>query len=122
MRIIGIAAFLTITNAVASPFTVISPPAHVDLSRPGAMETIQRDQPARYRRITEILRVASEVPCQTEPFGRAVEAKYEVRDAHCGLVLKTSYPAKRVLSFTLDSTQYSAVVTMRETSRLVPAR
>lgn len=121
IAVVVLAVASTITGAMAGPI-VVSPTSRVDLDRPGAMEAVQRDQPEHYRRITEILSVASEVPCQTEQFGRVVEAKYDVRDGHCGLLLKTSYPAKRVLSFTLGTTRYSTVVTMQETSRLVPAR
>jgi hypothetical protein len=121
MRIATISV-LSITTAMASPITVGSPTGYVDLDKPGALEAVQRDQPEHYRRITEILTVANEVPCQTEQFGRVIEAKYEARDGHCGLLLKTSYPAKRELSFTLETTRYSTVVTMRDTSKLVPAR
>ena len=120
MQIASIAV-LSITSALAAPI-VVSPTAYVDLDRPGAMEAVQRDQPEHFRRIARILSVASEVPCHTEPFGRAVEAKYDARDGHCGLLLKTSYPSKRVLSFTLGTTRYSTIVTMREASKLVPAR
>src|SRR6185295_16096271 len=111
MRIAGIAV-LSITSALAAPITVVSPIAFIDLDRPGAMEAVQRDQPEHYRRIAQILSVASEVPCQTEQFGRAVEAKYEARDGHCGFLLQTSFPSRRVLSFTLATTRYSTVVTM----------
>jgi hypothetical protein len=121
MRIASILA-LSITSVMAAPIVVVSPTAYVDLDRPGAMEAVERDQPEHYRRITEILSVASEVPCHTEQFGRAVEAKYEARDGRCGLLLMTSYPSKRLLSFTLGTTRYSTVVTMREASKLVPAR
>lgn len=113
---------LSIASVMAAPVVVASPPAYVDLDRPGALEAVERDQPGHYRRITEILSVASEMPCHTEQFGRVVEAKYEARDGRCGLMLMTSYPAKRLLTFTLDATRYATVVTMREESRLVPAR
>jgi hypothetical protein len=113
---------LSVGSAFAAPYTAVSPAAHVDLDRPGAMDRVQREHPEHYRRITEILAVASEVPCHTEQFGRAIEAKYDVRDGGCGLLLMTSYPSKRLLSFTLGTTRYSTVVTMRERSELVPAR
>ena len=121
MRFASIAV-LSVTSALASPNASFSLITFIDLDKPGVMEAIEQDQPDHHRRIAQILSVASEMPCHTEQFGRAVEARYEAQNAHCGVLLKTSLPSKRLLSFALDGTRYSTVVTMNETSKLVPAK
>jgi hypothetical protein len=114
---------LTIVPAVAACLALPAA-AHdyVNLDRPGALATVQRDHPEHVARIARILRVADEMPCQTPRFGRVLKAELDVADARCALMLYTSFPAKRVLSFTLDDTQYKSVVTMRDASTIVPAR
>ena len=109
-----------VLGAIAAFLTGTPPKRGLDL--PGAMEAVKKDQPDHYRRITEILKVASDLPCQEGEFGRVVEAKYEARDGRCSFAVMTSYPPKRRLSFTLGDTRYSTVVTMRETSSVAPAK
>jgi hypothetical protein len=104
-------------SAVAS-----ASPAVVNLDRPGAFEALARENPEHFRRVADVLRIADELPCHTEKFGLTV-AKFDARDARCGLLLMTSYPAKRHLSFVLDRTRYVTVVTMRDLGMtLVPAQ
>lgn len=100
-----------ITPAAASP---------VYLYRPGVLESIEREHPERFRRITEILKAAEELYCHREELQR-IAVKYDASEAECGAMLKTSLPPKRHLSFILDGASYFAVVTLRGREKLVPA-
>lgn len=86
----------------------------VYLDRPGALDAVERANPEHYRRITEILNLATEMPCHEEKFSRELAVKYEATSGGCGLVLMTSYPPKRQLSFTLGETIYMVNVTMSD--------
>ena len=87
--------------------------AATDLSQPGALDAIREQEPERFARIEGILRAAERLPCTTPEFERAMKASHEAEAARCSVMLMTSYPAKRKLSFILDSTRYVATVTMQ---------
>jgi hypothetical protein len=119
MRNLAIAA---VSIAAALSPAVSASPAVVNLDRPGAFAALARENPEHFRRVADVLKIADELPCHTEKFGLTV-AKLDARDARCGLMLMTSYPAKRHLSFVLDQTRYVTVVTMRDLGMtLVPAQ
>ena len=95
----------------------------IDLDRAGAMETLERENPDHYRRIEHILDLATRMPCHTATFNRTLRVRFEARDAGCGLLLMTSYPSKRHLTFTLGDSSYAKIVEMDESrNRLVPAK
>ena len=95
-------------------------PATVYLDQPGKLDEIQRESPAEYRAITEIISLAETMPCQSEAFPRLLKARYDAQGS-CGMQLFTSYPAKRRFSFTLRATTYEAIITMRDSGgTLVP--
>lgn len=83
----------------------------VNLDEPGALEAVKRENPGHHRRLTGILAAASEMRCQPDKVGR-LSVEYDAREAHCGVLVMTSYPAKRKLSFILDTTAYRATVTL----------
>ena len=120
MRMLIVAALST-----AAALAQAAPPLrlHVDLDRPGALETVKRERPDHFGKIVQIRDLASRMPCLTEEFGRTLQVKFEVREAACGALLMTSYPSKRRLSFTLGESSYVTVVEMDESeNRLVPAK
>lgn len=86
--------------------------AATDLNQPGALDAIREQDPGRFARIEGILRAAERLPCATPEFGRAMKAEHEAEAARCSVMLMTSYPSKRKLTFVLDSTRYVATVTM----------
>ena len=94
----------------------------VNLDDKAALAAIERARPEHFRRITAILDLAGSLPCENERFARAMEAAFDARDGHCQLLLRTSFPAKRTLSFTLDETSYIATVRVKDDSKLIPAR
>ena len=108
MRIVFLALF-SLATGVASATSHL--PIQVD--QPGVLDSIRTERPDHYRRITGILEAAERMPCHTPHFGRAA-IEYQARQAHCGLMLLTSYPARRRLSFRLDDVPYVALVTMRD--------
>jgi hypothetical protein len=82
----------------------------VDLDIPGALARVQRDHPAHFRAITEILREA--------PYRRPQALSGWVRTAFnakmaSAMLIKTSYPPQARLEFVLDDTEYRALVTLR---------
>jgi hypothetical protein len=112
------AALLSAAWVQAAPHS-LSP---IDLDAPGAMDAVQREKPEHFGKIAQIRTLASRMPCFTEEFGRAIQVKFEARDASCGVLLMTSYPSKRRLSFALGEARYVTVVTMDESeNRLTPA-
>lgn len=82
----------------------------VDLDSPGALERVQRDNPAHAKAITRILR---EAPYR-RPQGLAgwVRTAFDAKMASA-MLIKTSYPPQARLEFVLDDTEYRAMVTLR---------
>ena len=119
MRVFTVGAALLSTALVHAAPPSLSP---IDLDRPGVMEAVQLEKPEHFSRIAQIRTLASRMPCFTEEFGRTLQVKFEAREASCGVLLMTSYPSKRRLSFALGDARYVTVVTMDESeNRLTPA-
>ncbi|MGO9572027.1 MAG: hypothetical protein ACLP5H_31280 [Desulfomonilaceae bacterium] len=98
----------------------------VDLDEPGALEALQRDNPAHYEEIHKIMddlswKPDSEIPGWIQTHSKVRNFSYtSFRD---GSVLLTSYPPKKGLSFTLDGTLYRTLVTMVHVdTKIVPVR
>ena len=84
------------------------PQRTINLDRPGTLEALQRNNPAHYQKIKEIMaglfsRSDSEVP-------HWIQTTFSAGDVSYVPVLLTSDPPKRRLSFALDNTRYQAVV------------
>jgi len=84
-------------------------PQRVDLDAPGALERVQREQPAHANAIKQILR---EAPYR-RPQGLAgwVRAAFDAKMASA-MLIKTSYPPQARLEFVLDDTEYRTMVTL----------
>jgi len=107
-------AALALLAAIACTAAQAGTPAVVRLYQPGALEALARSNPAHFKRVSDILSLASEMPCNTPRFNLEVKVKHDATTEGCGLGLLTSFPAKRRLEFTLDETRYFAVVTMAD--------
>jgi hypothetical protein len=94
----------------------------VNLDRPGALERLKGENPAHYERASGILLAATEMPCQVDEFPKIMRVKFKAKDANCGVMLRTSDPAQRRISFVLDNTQYVAVIRMKKAEKLVRAK
>lgn len=112
--------FLVALAASAGNDRVITMPT-VDLTQPGALEHLRSDDPGRYKRVQEMLEVAETADCAytgpafipVMPSGKGIE---------CGMIVYTSLPAKRRVSFIVDDTFYTALVAMRYNGELFHAR
>ena len=82
----------------------------IDLDTPGALALVQRDHPAHFQAITEILR---EAPHQRpQALSGWVRTAFDAKMASV-MLIKTSYPPQARLEFILDDTEYRALVTLR---------
>jgi hypothetical protein len=96
--------------------------ADVNLDTPGAFDALKRDNPDHYRRATGIIQVAESEVCQPKRFAEIVRVQFAADKAGCAALIKTSYPAKFDLGFTLDSIRYSYTATLEPAEKLLPAK
>jgi hypothetical protein len=82
--------------------------AIIDLNRPGAFEALQRDNPAHYQKIQQIMAGLSGRPDADVP--RWIRTSFDARDVSYAPILLTSDPPQRRLSFALDDSRYQAVL------------
>jgi hypothetical protein len=81
----------------------------IDLDQPGAIERVQRDNPAHYRAIQHILRTAPDM--RPRVITGWIRTSYDPK-APPVLLIKTSYPPRARLEFALDDTRYVTFVTL----------
>ena len=119
MRIIVALVVSTVMASASATGTTLQP---VDLNRPGALEQLKVQRPKHYAAITEVLRAVERVPCRPGEF-ETLKAQFEISELACNVVLMTSVPPKRRLSFELEGTHYVATVAVQDTAgQVVPAR
>lgn len=93
---------------------------HVDLEQPGAIERVQRENPAHYRAIQHILKEAPGL--QPRALTGWLRTSYDPKAPQV-LLIKTSYPPRARLEFTLDDTRYVGFVTLKNVEpAMMPAR
>jgi hypothetical protein len=89
----------------------------VDLRDAAALQQLRQSNPAHFATIERILADLSEQPQRVE--GDWLQTNFDARDVELSrLLLKTSYPPRQLLRFTLDDTRYTLHVTR---SDLAPA-
>jgi hypothetical protein len=82
----------------------------VDLRAPHALEQLQRTDPARYRKLQEILVGLRESPERAE--GDWLQANFNVTDVDLSRYLfRTSDPPKQLLRFRLDDVRFVVYLT-----------
>jgi hypothetical protein len=83
------------------------------------LEEIKNSNPERYARIREVMASASEM---CKPNAARAWALASAHPADCStLLLKTSYPPKRQISFSIDDTMYITHVIVRDAPALMKA-
>jgi hypothetical protein len=87
--------------------------AVIDLNAPGAIDALARDNPDHYAKIEKILADVSRRPPESVP--RWMKSEFGAEQVNYPSLLKTSDPAQRSLSFTLERTRYE--VTLRVPTR-----
>jgi hypothetical protein len=81
-----------------------SPLAQVTLDAQ-ALEAIEKANPDHFRKVSEVVRVASEKGCASA--AKVLKAQFDVTDAYCSpYLLLTSLPPKQRLTFTMEGTPY----------------
>ena len=94
----------------------------IDLDRPGVLDQVKRERPAQFEAISQVLRAAERLPCREGEL-KALRTRFDVRDLACTMLLMTSYPPQRRVTFALGEERYVAVVTMKDAGgHLVPAK
>ena len=112
-----IATLLLVTGCVAAG-EARAQKTYISIDRPGALEAIERDNPAHYRKIVESLRIAQHASCETLP--GILKVQLDIESAQCSAyMLRTSLPPKAYVSFTIDDVTYASNVVQH---RLAPAR
>jgi hypothetical protein len=92
----------------------------VDLDRPGALDKLQRENPAHFAKVEKILAQAPQRPF--ESVARWVRTEFDATQVDTSNFLKMSYPALARLTFTLDSQQYTKVIRIDAPAQLQPAK
>ena len=92
-------------------------PVHLYTSQD--LATLRATNPDHYARAMRLMASANQL-CQ---LGKPRLQNADARDISCGLLLLTSNPPKREVSFALDGTRYIALVTMTaDQPKAMPAR
>jgi hypothetical protein len=111
---------LALADSKAPPIPS-SPPVHtVYLSGPAAWDDLRASAPERYARARKIVAAANQI-CQPGP-PQQYFAEFDAHDVACArMMVFTTLPPKRRLSFRLEDTIYVAMVVLEEPkARLVP--
>jgi hypothetical protein len=95
--------WLAFTLGIAAPSMAADA---VDLRDAAALENLRHSNPAHFARIQRILKELAEKPERVE--GDWLQTNSDARDVELSrLVLKTSYPPRQLLRFSLDDTRYT---------------
>jgi len=119
MRTLTAAILLAVS---AGALAQTAPSRSIDLDRPGQLEALELENPGHYLKIAQIREFASRMPC-TDEFRQTLAVKFQAGDAKCTLLILTSYPSQRRLTFELDATRYTTKVHMDESGyRFIPLK
>lgn len=83
----------------------------VDLDAPGVLDSLQRSSPAHYEKVRMILAGVSRYP--SSDVARWIPIGFAAHDVDYALIVLTSHPAQRRLSFGLDGTRFVAIVPLK---------
>jgi hypothetical protein len=116
-----ISMLTAIVVATTAPPPSMARDDDVDLDAPGALATLSRADPERYATVVNLLDDAARIaPAQARGL---LHVRYAADDVELGMMLMTSLPAKRRLSFRLADVRYRATVSVvAPVAGLVPAR
>jgi hypothetical protein len=121
MRKLVVAAVLALFWTAVAVAGDATPRGAIDLNEPGALEALQRSNPAHYEKARKILEGVLRRPDTDVP--RWIQTSFAARDVSYVPVVLTSHPPKRRLSFALDTTRYEAVITLTNVrGDIVPAK
>jgi hypothetical protein len=111
---------ITATVLLASMVASAAEPGRghsIDLREPHALERLQKENPAHFARIEQIVAGLRQEPQRAE--GDWLQVNFDASDVNLSrLLIKTSYPPKQTLQFKLEEVSYTLYVTR---SDLLPA-
>jgi hypothetical protein len=115
MRNLILAAFLCSASVcwADKPVDTFDPRPAVRLNSAADLAHLRKTNPDHYARAVRLISSANRLCDPGAP--KLQNAKLQSADGHdisCDLLLLTSNPPKRALSFTLDGTRYVAIVTI----------
>jgi hypothetical protein len=108
------------TLLVIGSLAVANGTPRVDLDRPGALDQLKLQHPRRYQAVIAVLIASEQAPCAGNDI-EVLKTRFNVRDLECGMILFTSYPALRHVSFELDGAVYVATVALEDNTTAQPA-
>ena len=103
---------------IISSFALAHGPS-INLDQPGVLNELQQQHPQRYQAVTALLRASMHAPCPGSDL-QVLKTRFNVKDFECEMVLSTSYPAKRHVSFELDGVNYEATVEFKAAETVQP--
>jgi hypothetical protein len=115
MRSIAFApAFLIIGS-----FSLAHGAPRINLDQPGVLNELKLQHPQRYQAVSALLRASERAPCQGSKI-ELLKTRFNIKDLECGMMVITSYPARRYVSFELDRISYEATVVLKGDDKLQP--
>src|SRR4051794_36132869 len=104
---------IALTVTLAPHSATAFPDRSVYLYGQSDLERLRVTNPGHYARAERIMAAANEL-CRAQP-GDISYAKFDAREISCvEMLVKTSNPPKREISFTLDDTHYIALVVITD--------
>jgi hypothetical protein len=109
------------TQGAGAAINVATQFGTINLNQPDALERLARENSFQFALIRRILAGIDTVP--EHAVGRWMKSRFNATDVTYSSVLLTSDPPQKQLTFTLETTRYTAVLTLTpEGPRLVPPR
>jgi hypothetical protein len=110
MRKLILAAFMCSASMcwADQPVEAVAVKPSVRLASAADLAQLRRTNPDHYARAVRLMSSANSLCKPGEPKLQNTDG----RDISCDMLLLTSYPPKRALSFMLDGTRYVAIVTI----------
>jgi hypothetical protein len=104
---------IALTVTLVPHAAAASPDKYVYLDGQSDLDRLRATNPGHYARAERIMAAANEL-CRPKS-GVVSYAKFDARDISCvDMLLRTSNPPKRQISFTLDDTHYIALVVITD--------
>ena len=105
---------IALISAFLVSAALATPPNTIDLDKPGVLEQLQLSHPQRYQAVAAILRASERMPCKSSEL-ESLKVRFDIKDLECNLIVLTSFPAKRHVSFEFDGASYAATVVLKDT-------
>ena len=111
-------AFATAFLIIGS-FALAHEAPRINLDQPGVLNELKLLHPQRYQAVSALLRASERAPCQGSEI-KLLKTRFNIRDLECGMMVLTSYPARRHVTFELDRISYEATVVLKGDDKVQP--